>query len=307
MRLSMNTRMANLSILALFGVFLCQCSIRTMAIREVTDVVQAGVPAFERDDDLELIKDSMPANIKLLEAMLESDPENITLLTLLSQMYGSYTFGFVDPLLDEPEIKQEDLTRARVNRLLTRGIEYGEKALRLSEKACEKSIKVATEVQSCFDALTRDDVPALFWYGFNVAAYINRNLDSVAALGQGVFVEKAMQRIIALQEDYMFGSAHLLLMAYYGSRSPMMGGSAEKAKQHYDRIQTMNQKKFILADVYYARYALVQQNNRAEFEKLLSPLLKPTSQATEPSKLRLYNELAKIRAQLYLKSIDDLF
>jgi hypothetical protein len=87
----------------------------------------------------------------------------------------------------------------------------------------------------------------------------------------------------------------------------MMGGSAEKAKQHYDRIQTMNQKKFILADVYYARYALVQQNNRAEFEKLLKPLLKPAAESSETSTLRLYNELAKSRAQLYLKSIDDLF
>jgi len=303
----MNMRMANFWIMALFAVFLSQCSLRSMAIREVTDLVQAGVPAFERDDDLELIKQAMPANIKLLEAMLESDPDNIQLLTLLSQMYGSYTFGFVDPLLDEPEIQQEDLTRARVNRLLSRGIAYGEKALRLAETACEKSIKVATEADNCFNALTRDDVPALFWYGFNLAAYINRNLDSVAALGQGVFVEKAMQRIIALQEDYMFGSAHLLLMAYYGSRSPMMGGSAEKAKQHYDRIQVLNQKKFKLADVYYARYVLVQNNNKPEFEKHLKPLLKQSIQPNEPSTLSLYNELAKIRAQLYLKSIDDLF
>jgi hypothetical protein len=300
-------RMANFSIMALFAIFLCQCSLRSMAISEVTDLVQAGVPAFERDDDLELIKQAMPANIKLLEAMLESDPDNIKLLTLLSQMYGSYTFGFVDPLLDEPEIQEEDLTRARVNRLLGRGTAYGEKALRLSAKACEKSIKVATEVDDCFSALSRDDVPALFWYGFNLAAYINRNLDSVAALGQGVFVEKAMQRMIVLQEDYMFGSAHLLLMAYYGSRSPMMGGSAEKAKQHYDRIQTLTQKKFKLADVYYARYALVQQNNKPEFQKLLSSLFEQSTQPSESSTLRLYNELAKKRAQLYLNSLDDLF
>jgi hypothetical protein len=103
----MNMRLANFSIVALFAVLLSQCSVRTMAIREVTDLVQAGVPAFERDDDLELIKQSIPANIKLLEAMLESDPENLKLLSLLSQMYGSYTFGFVDPLLDEPDLQQD--------------------------------------------------------------------------------------------------------------------------------------------------------------------------------------------------------
>jgi hypothetical protein len=253
------------------------------------------------------IKEAMPANIKLLEAMLESDPENKKLLALLAQMYGSYAFGFIDPLLDQPDVKQEDLLRARVNRLFTRGMSYGEKALRLADKACEKTIKIATEVDSCFKALTREDVPALFWYGFNLAAYINRNLDNVGALGQGVFVEKAMQRIIALQEDYMYGSAHLLLLAYYGSRPPMMGGSAEKARQHYDRIQALTEKKFKLADVYYARYVLVQQNNRSEFEKLLKPLRDATVQPAESSALRLYNELAKTRAQVYLKGIDDLF
>ena len=300
-------RMANFSMMALFAVFLCQCSIRTLAIREVTDLVQAGVPAFERDDDLELIKQAIPANIKLLEAMLESDPDNIKLLTLLSQLYASYTFGFVDPLLDETDIQQEDVIRARVNRLFMRGIAYGEKALRLSEKACEKSIKVATQVDACFNAIGRDEVPALFWYGFNLAAYINRNLDSVAALGQGIFVEKAMQRIIVLHEDFTFGSAHLLLMAYYGSRPPMMGGSAAKAKEHYDRIQTLTQKKFKLADVYYARYVQVQQNNKPEFLKLLKPLTEPTAASSEASNLRLYNELAKMRAQLYLKNIEDLF
>jgi hypothetical protein len=303
----MNMRMANFSILALFAILLSQCSLRSMAIQEVTDIVQAGVPAFERDDDLELIQEAMPANIKLLEAMLESDPDNTKLLALLAQMYGSYTFGFIDPLLDQSDLKQEDLVRARVNRLFSRGVAYGEKALRLADKACDTSIKVATEVDNCFKALSREDVPALFWYGFNLAAYINRNLDNVGALGQGVFVEKAMQRIIALQEDYMFGSAHLLLLAYYGSRPPMMGGSAEKAKQHFDRIQALTDKKFKLADVYYARYVLVQQNNRAEFEKLLKPLLEPTAQPAEPSSLRLYNELAKTRAQVYLKGIDDLF
>jgi hypothetical protein len=49
----MNMRMANFSILALFAILLSQCSLRSMAIREVTDIVQAGVPAFERDEDLD--------------------------------------------------------------------------------------------------------------------------------------------------------------------------------------------------------------------------------------------------------------
>jgi hypothetical protein len=300
-------RIVNTAVLVLLGVLSSQCSIRSMAIREVTDLVADGVPAFERDDDIELIAEALPANIKLLEALLESDPDNAQLLALLSQMYASYTFGFIETALDQPEIPNEDAVKARVNRLYLRGIAYGERALTLAAGSCEKTIKVATQVDACFQALDQESVPALFWYGFNLAAYINRNLDNVGALGQGVFVEKAMQRVIALEENYMFGSAHLLLMAYFGSRPPMMGGSAEKAKQHYERIKVLSKGNFKLADVYYARYVLVQQNNREGFEKLLKPLLSKKPEQEEAAGLRLYNAMAKSRAELYLKSIDEYF
>jgi hypothetical protein len=301
-------RLVHTTVLVLLCVLSSQCSIRTMAIREVTDLVTDGVPAFERDDDLELVGNALPANIKLLEAMLESDPRNAKLLALLSQMYASYSFGFVEPALDQANIPNEDAVKTRVNRLYLRGIAYGERALILAAGACEKTIKVATQVDACFEAIDRDSVPALFWYGFNLAAYINRNLDNVGALGQGVFIEKAMQRVIALDEKYMFGSAHLLLMAYFGSRPPMMGGSAEKAKDHYDRIKELSKGAFKLADVYYARYVMVQQNNRASFEKLLKPLVNDKAEsAGEAAGLRLYNAMAKSRAELYLKSIDEYF
>ena len=301
MRFSIFFRLAALSLL------LTQCSIRTMAIREVGDLVADGVPAFERDDDPDLIRDALPANIKLLEAMLESDPENRQLLTLLAQMYASYTFGFVEPELDKPQNPLKTQIRERLNRLYLRGMAYGERALIAAESSCAEGLKVSTGIDACLNKLDKDDVPALFWYGFNVAAYVNRNFNSVSALALGVNIEKSMQRVVALQEDFNFGCAHVLLMAYFGSRSPMMGGSAEKAKEHYEKVQAITEKQFWLADVFYARYVLVQNDDQAGFEALLKAVGEKKAETVTNPRMALYNSLAKTRAKMYLNAVDDLF
>lgn len=284
-----------------------QCSIRTMAIREVGDLLTAGVPAFERDDDPELIRDAIPANIKLIEAMLESDPQNVQLLSTLSQLYASYTFGYIEPELDKPGQTQKAALRERINRLYMRGIQYGERALVELASSCKKGLENASALDACLEDLDKEDVPALFWYGFNLAAYINRNLNSVAALAQGVNVEKSMARVIALDENYTFGCSHVLLMAFYGSRSPMVGGNPERAKQHYERALALNNKQFWLADVFYARYVLVQNDDQAGFEALMKDISERTASEAASPRLRLYNSLAKNRAKLYLASVEEFF
>ena len=47
-----------------------------MIVRQMTDLVDTGFTAFERDDDLDLMEKAMPANIKLLEAMLANSPHD---------------------------------------------------------------------------------------------------------------------------------------------------------------------------------------------------------------------------------------
>lgn len=294
--------------LALLSSFLSSsCSLRTIAIREVSDVVAEAVPAFERDDDPELIREALPAHIKLLEGLLESDPENVQLLTLLTQLYASYTFGFIEPALDQPRSATTTDIKERVNRLYLRGIAYGERALRLAAPACKIGLENASELDSCLEALDQKSTAALFWYGFSLAAYINRNLNSVEALARGVNVEKSMARVIALDEDFLFGCAHVLLMAYYGSRSPMMGGNPEKALAHYEKAKDISQGQFWLADVFYARYVLVQNDEPEAFEKLLKSVSAQALENVKNPRLALYNSLAKQRAKLYLIHAEEFF
>lgn len=297
----------------LLAFMLTACSTHKMTVRAVSDVMATGVAAYEKDDDLDLVEQALPANIKLLEALLESDPQNRQLLVLLARLYASYSFAFLDGWIEAVELidmppetggSSISETKKTAVRYYRKGNEYALRALEIRHPAARGQLADPSNAGSFIRSLDREEMPALFWYGFTLSADINYNRDSISTVGQGHLVEKAMQRVIEVDEAYFYGGAHLVLLAYYGSRSPLMGGKPELAIEHYRRLEEMNGKGFYLADVYYARFVLYQQQDRPQFTAVLNRILKEP--ATE-ERFRLYNRIAVDRAQIYLNAADRLF
>ena len=65
---------------------------------------------------------------------------------------------------------------------------------------------------------------------------------------------QVMERVIELDHAYHHGGAHLFLMAFYGSRSPMMGGDQKRADYHYQQLKKIAGDDYLLADLIYARF-----------------------------------------------------
>jgi hypothetical protein len=297
----------------LLAVMLTACSTRKMTVRAVSDVMVGGVAAFEEDDDLDLIERALPANIKLLEALLESDPQNRQLLVLLARLYASYSFAFFDGRIEAAELTDMPLetggssiaeTKKTAVRYYRKGNEYALRALEIRHPEVRGQLADPSNAGSFIRGLDSDEMPALFWYGFTLSADINYNRDSISAVGQGHLVEKAMQRVIEADEAYFYGGAHLVLLVYYASRSPLMGGKPELAIEHYRRIEQINGKGFYLADLYYARFVLYQQQDRSQFTVVLNHILQ---EPAAEERFRLYNRIAADRARIYLSAADRLF
>ncbi len=289
------------------------CSVRNMMIDEVVGTMETGLPAFEQESDLELLEKALPANIKLLETFLAGNPTNARLLVLLSRMYAGYTFAFVEGRLDaamladyppEDDTLSVEAIKASLNRYYLRGAEFAMNALEIRYPDCRAQLGKVATTESFFEDLTEADVPALFWYAFNLGAHVNQNRDDMQAIAKAYLAEKAMQRVIELDEAYYNGGAHLFLMVYYASRSPMMGGNPEKARAHYDRLKTLAGVDFLIADVYYARYYLYRTQNRQAYEETLNRVLKdPPTEDIYP----LLNAVAVKRAETYLGATNRLF
>lgn len=302
-----------LTSLLLLTVMLAGCMTRQMTVRVVTDTITEGLSAYESDDDLDLLGKAFPAHIKLLEAMLVSDPHNRQLLVLLSRAYGSYAFIFFDGQIDSAQliVAPTAADRAHAKGLIEtasayyrKGSEYALRAIEIRYPDCRRQLGTITTAGQFIHTLGIKDLPALFWYGYNLSAEINLNRESISALAGAHRVEKTMQRAIELDESYFHGVAHLVLFGYYAARSPLVGGNPALALEHYRRLKQLQGDSFLLTDLYFARYYLYHRQDRERFTEVLNRVL---SQPVEVEEFRLFNKVAMDRARIYLNATDRLF
>ncbi len=289
------------------------CSPKSLIVSQIADLVDHGMIAYERDDDWELMEKAFPANIKLLESVLANSPDDRQLLTMLSRMYASYSFGFVETRLDETHylvdpsdsrVKEMALLKDRVNRYYEKGVGYALMALEKSAPGATVAFQKVGSITPYLNKLGRQEVAPLFWYGFNLGAWVSRNLDSVRAVSQAHVARKVMERVLELDPEYNHGGAHLFLLAYFGSRSPMIGGSQEKALVHYQQVKAIAGDNYLLPDLFYGRFCLHQQQDRKGFVDMMQRIVDHPAGENE---VALYNAIAGRRAAAYLTAVDTLF
>jgi hypothetical protein len=289
------------------------CSPKTMIVRQVTDMVDKGITAFERDSDLDLIEKAIPANIKLLEAMLANSPSDDRLAVLISRLYGSYGFGFVETQLEallygtaspDGDEAGRDALKKQVNHTYEKGMAHALNALEQRVPGAQAAFARVTTITPYLVRLGKADVAPLFWYGFNLGAWVNRNLDSIRAVSRAHVARKVMERVLELDPAYNHGGAHLFLLAYFGSRPPMMGGDANKARDHYGQLKQIAGDDYLLADLFYGRFYLQQQQDRDGF---LATMRRIADHRPADDDRALYNAIAARRAGIYLAAVDRFF
>ncbi len=306
-------KIINLLLCSILSVAFFSCSVRKVMVREVAEVVETGLSSFEQDDDLEMLEKAFPANIKLMESFLASSPDDKKVLVLLSRLYASYTFLFVEGEIENYGIKKEACKRAKqkveglreyVQKYYLKGAAYAMQALELRHPGCGERMKKVSSRETFLNSLTEDDVPSLFWYGFNLGGFVNNSRNSIKAVAKASLAESAMKRVVELDPTYFHGSAHLFLLGYYASRSPMIGGNLKSALVHYEKLKEVSGNGFLLADLYYARFYLHQKQDREKFREVLTNILKYRETRDE---YRLFNKVAVMRAKAYLAAVDQLF
>jgi hypothetical protein len=276
-------------------------------VDEMVAVMEAGTDAVEKETDLRLLAEAFPAQIKQLEGLYAASPGNRVLPLLISRLYAAYAFSVFEPRWEEGRLLQGTPQRdvaASLDRYYRRGAEFALQALELRHPTARDRMKRVAEVGPFFEGLSVEDVPALFWYGFNLGAWVNLNLQSVRSVAQAHLVRRSMERVLELQPTYYHGAAHLVLMAYFSARPPMMGGDPARASAHHESLRRIAGPDFLLADVYHARYLLVARQERQAFETELAGVLQRAgSVETYP----LLNRIAVEKARIYREGADRLF
>lgn len=279
-----------------------------MTVASATQIFRDGLQVFYREGDLPLAEQALASNLKLLEVLLQSSPDNQDLLLQASQGFGAYAFAFVEDKIathrTDPQLAH--LHRGRARLLYLRGRDYGLRVLELRHAHFAAALRADLPTfRAALQRLHKEDVTALFWAAYGWAGAINWSRDRPEMLADIPRVAMMMRRALELDERYFHAGPHLFFGVYYASRSRPLGGDPSRARFHLDTALRLTGGRFLLVRVFTADPYAVQIQDRALFEAELRAILDaPEDLAPEQ---RLLNEIAKARARRLLERIDELF
>jgi len=280
------------------------CTLKKVALNGVADSFSGSSSAFAQDDDPELVREALPFALKTIESLILQLPEKQNLYLSACQGFTQYAYAFVqgdaDYLENEDYARSEQL-KERALKLYLRARDYGLRGLELdyegiSERFVQEPDAAAAEIEI-------ENIDLLFWTGAAWGAAVSLGQSQPELVADLGTVKSIMDRCLALDEGYDRGAIHGVLISL-DALPEAMGGSPERARQHFARAVELSEGHSAAPYITLAESICVQQQNRTEFESLLHQALEVDVEAVPD--MRLANTLAQNRAR-WLLDHEDLF
>ena len=163
--------------------------------------------------DPELARQSLPADLKLMEGLLKNDPNNRRLLTALCIGFTGYSLLFV-----------EEENQERASKQYLRAMDYGARVLGPEMGSFEEFTADTKTLQRNLMSLGEAEHVALFWFAMSWNAWINLNRDQPAALAQLGSAQSCVERVLQIKPDYLYGAPYILMGSILAERPRMLGG-----------------------------------------------------------------------------------
>ena len=277
-------------LLLLTAVSLSGCSyFLSSATSGMTDDLLAAV--LDQDDPA-TVRDGAPAYLIALDGMIEGSPKSERLLLAGARLYSAYAGAFVD----DPE---------RASRLTSRARGYGERALcERNRPLCEAASGSYDEFVGLLAETDTKELPALYGLGSAWAGWVQSNASDWNAIADLPKLQALMERIVALDDTYEDGGAHLYLGVLYTIRPASLGGKPELGRQHFESAIEISRGRNLMAKVLFASQYARLVFDRPLHDRLLGEVVEADPHARG---FTLSNVLAQEEAVLLLAGGDDYF
>lgn len=268
--------MNNVLIMILLSLTISCSSMKKLAISQSVDVFNDGEKALDYESNYEFAKESALANIKTLEALHYSSPEDKGLLSFLIKGYAGYSFGvleteaFGDILLDKSNSPKIAQVKAGYTKAIDFGIMYFELyGIKRKELLSTQGAKLVREKIS---SLSPEDKKALFFFAQSMAALFNLEKQNMFLLGTTALVVDVMNYVCEDDMSFEKGACHLFQAAFEASKPAMMGGSIDRANKLFKNTFKKYPKN-LLNKIAYIQYSLVPMIEEDEFARLKEELV----------------------------------
>ncbi|MGD0590492.1 MAG: TRAP transporter TatT component family protein [Bacteroidota bacterium] len=275
-------------------VFLFEGCIQTIALRSMGGILDNGMAAFNEESDLQLVHEALGSNLKLIEGLIKSDPENEQFLIFAAQGYNAYALAFCE---------DDSVERARVFYL--RAKDYGMRILIKNKEFKDAFDGEITQFRDAVKTFGKEDVPAIFWTALSWGSYINITRTDVAGLADLSKVSALMEFVADKDSSFYYGGAYMFLAAIEASTPRTLGGNPDKSKELFKKCFAVNGGKFLMAQFYYAKTYAVATQDQQLFESLLKQIEDASLDILPEA--RVVNVIAKKKARKLLAQSNELF
>ncbi|EKF73800.1 hypothetical protein A11A3_11998 [Alcanivorax hongdengensis A-11-3] len=259
------------------------------ALTRVGDKLPYGIL---NNNDLQLVQEGLPTYLLLVDGLIENWPESESLLSSGADLYGAYAGLFVS----DPE---------RARKLSAKSLDYAFRAACAhDDDYCDLRALSVPEFEALVADADKGDVPVLFTLGSAWAGYIQQNTGDWNAIAELGRVKALMKQVVALDEGYKFGQAHMYLGVLDSILPASLGGKPEQARQQFEQAVALSDGKNLLAKVLYAQKYARLVFDRDLHDRLLNEVL-----AADPDVdgLTLQNTYAQQQAKQLLAGADEYF
>ncbi|MCZ6501314.1 MAG: TRAP transporter TatT component family protein [Gammaproteobacteria bacterium] len=275
-----------LMVLVVFGLTGCANLVSGLTAKMADDLAYTIL----NSDDLDTVREGVPAYLLLIDSFLRSSPENENLLLAASSLNGSFSI-FAD--------------EERAMLLTAKSLSYALKAACIrSERLCNFRSLGFQEFQAVVDKMGLADVRVAYAIGVAWAGWIQANSDDWNAIAELGKVRYLMERVIILDETWENGGSHLYMGVLETILPAVAGGHPEKGRAHFEKALTLSEEKYLMTKVIYAeKYA------RLVFDKEIHDRLLTEVMSANPvvEGMTLTNRLAQERAKELLASSHEYF
>lgn len=266
---------------------------KQMTVGSAATLLEDVSNSANKQSDLRVIREGMPAYLMLIDGMVEAVPDNARLLITAAQAYASFASAFV-----------EDADKEYARTLYAKAKKYALRALEL-QGLNQPVSRSFDDFEKALNQLDKDDVPYMFWTATCWGSWIRLSLGSMAAVAELPRVEALMKRVLVLDEKFYFGGPHLFMGIWFASRPKIAGGDLTRAQHHFQKALEFSQGKFLMTQVYYADHYARKTFDRNLFVATLQNVLE--TPVDKIPQLTLLNTVAHKKAKEMIEQVDTYF
>jgi tetratricopeptide (TPR) repeat protein len=274
--------------------------IKKMILDGQIESTRKAAAAVDTVQDYEVANAAAFAGLAQFEGMHYLAPENENGLFLLLKGWTGASFAFIEDQMEQAEDAEDSDSplfayhQGRARAGYDRAIGYGIELLEMKNAGFNEAKRNDATVREWLQGFDEEDVPNLFWTGYAWIARVNVVKEEPAMVSELYIGIAMMERVLELDETYMFGSPHTILGAYH-ARTAM--AELDEAKKHFDKALAISQGKLFLPKVQLATKYYCAKGDKENYVKTLTEVVEAGDVFPEQ---RLSNTIAKRRAKRYL-------